>query len=80
MRQTRLAQPIKQIDMDIIATITAGFQAIKEFFGFANKKIELNNTPEMRAACERQKEQDENNKDDEDIKNADLDDSRNRLS
>lgn len=49
--------------------IGAAFGAIKEFFGFANKKLELNNTPEMIARAKAQKELDQTDKDENDIKN-----------
>lgn len=49
------------------------FKAVGAFFGFIDKRSDLNNTPEMKTNAEKEKEMEQEDQDVEDIKKRDLD-------
>lgn len=60
--------------------ILDGIGMLKEIFGFVNKKTDLNNTPEMKKRAEAQKENNADDQDAKNIRNRDVDSTRNALS
>lgn len=56
------------------------FRAVTAIFGFGQKKLELNNTPEMQKRSEAQKETNQDDIDAKILKDGDVDDLRNRSS
>lgn len=56
------------------------FGACKEFFGFANKRSDLKNTPEMKKRDEAQKENDLKDDNEKIIADGDVTATRNTLS
>jgi len=64
----------------ILEAISNGFGFLKELFSFQRQKLELKNSPEMRDAAERAKEQERVDKVNKTTKDGDLDAIRKDLS
>ncbi len=66
--------------MDIIALISNALGAVKEFFGFQSKKLDLKNTAEMKKGAVVQQEQALKDTANKAIANKDEDEIRKMLS
>ena len=60
--------------------LKAALGAVGSVFGWMLERLKLNNAPDMREAAKAQKETDNNNKISQEVKNADTNALRNRIS
>ena len=66
--------------MGALTLLSNLFGALKEFFGFQSKKLDLNNTKEMQVAAEKVNKQAEIDKINKAIAEKDVDEIRKNLS
>jgi len=66
--------------MGVLELLGNLFGGVKEFFSFQNKKLDLNNAPDVKKAIKNQNEQDLIDETNKEIKNKDLEAIRKKLS
>jgi hypothetical protein len=66
--------------MDVVGLIANALGAVKEFFGFQSRKLDLRNSAKVQAAAEAQSEIDADNKTEQAIAKQDLKEMRNELA